>query len=513
MKIQRKFQVEPLTDMISVGAVDANSARIWMRAAKTGDFVIRWWPEKEKNAVEGYSFNIPEKNDRDNTWSIRIPGDSSHSRLEPLQRYQFRITHADKEYVIGDGSFETFPEKAEKTPARFSIALISCNQPFEKDGSLGDDDEKMLIAAYKCLKKHNTKYLLMVGDQMYSDYPRKLSLFNQDYFSTIAPAGKNSILECSVEEIRRIFQLRYRYFRNLPGWRNIHKEIPVFAIMDDHDIVDNWGSDPSHQNPEWQILGKGALWAYYDYQGSYILPPKDDLPESFHYSFEYGFTATFVMDLRSERRAGDNGQLFSSKQKNDLIRFLADNEDKKMIFIVLSVPVIHISRRFAKIMAKVTPNGEDFSDRWSSGKQIEDRDRFFRIIHDHQEKNPDQKVFFLSGDIHVGCAHKISWADGVPPLYQLISSAITHKNGPLVQVGAKLLVHLNKEIATEDSQISAKIHPLKGERGYNKNPYAKLNIGILEIESPENRIQPTLRFRLYGHKGYEPVCVYQSPLL
>jgi alkaline phosphatase D len=74
---------------------------------------------------------------------------------------------------------------------------------------------------------------------------------------------------------------------------------------------------------------------------------------------------------------------------------------------VLSVPIIHLPKLAAKIAARVTPSGEDFSDRWSSGGHIRDRDRVLKILHEHQTQHPFQQVVLLSGDIHIGCVHKI----------------------------------------------------------------------------------------------------------
>ncbi len=87
----------------------------------------------------------------------------------------------------------------------------------------------------------------------------------------------------------------------------------LFPIWDDHDIIDNWGSDPAHQRTPWLSVGEGARQAYYDYQGSRVLPSPDR--DAFHYSIEYGRVAIFLMDLRAERRAGKNGRLFSESQQ------------------------------------------------------------------------------------------------------------------------------------------------------------------------------------------------------
>lgn len=48
------------------------------------------------------------------------------------------------------------------------------------------------------------------------------------------------------------------------------------------------------------------------------------------------------MDLRSNRSAGTNGQLFASEQEADLRHFLRENGSKPILGLVLSVPAVHL---------------------------------------------------------------------------------------------------------------------------------------------------------------------------
>ena len=128
-------------------------------------------------------------------------------------------------------------------------------------------------------------------------------------------------------------------------------------------IIDNWGSSPAHQNPEWRSVGEGVLQASYDYQIARVLASNDTRPDSLHYVVPYGHTATFVMDLRSNRKAGAGGQLFSDAQEADLRHFLHHHRDKQVLFFVASVSVVHLPRHLVRIVAKLPPSDEDFSDR------------------------------------------------------------------------------------------------------------------------------------------------------
>ncbi|ADE15203.1 Phosphodiesterase/alkaline phosphatase D-like protein [Nitrosococcus halophilus Nc 4] len=511
MENLKSFQIEPLRNMVSVSAVKARSARLWIRSERPGILRLRWWKMgDQENAQEGY-IEIEYENKNDNTRSVELPLTVDNLFLEPLTWYVYEVKNVADDQLIGVGSFETAPDHPDQTPHRFSIALMSCNQPFNEDGSVRLESIQMLRAAKRCMRRHDTKFVLMVGDQMYSDHPQNLSLFNPKYFSLIAPKGNKNILEYKSESIRKILQRRYRYFCNLADLKVIHTEYPCYPIWDDHDIVDNWGSDPNHQNPQWQEFFKGAKLSCFDYQASRVMASQKELPDSFDYSFTYGNIALFVLDLRSNRKAGRNGKLFSENQHIKIKQFLKTHRKKKVLFFVLSVPVIHLPRFLAKLAAKITYSGEDFSDRWSSGAHVQDRNRFLETIYQHQLKHPSQKIILLSGDIHIGCVHRIKWEKEGPNIYQVVSSPITHINSFFVQFFSKLLIRANRKISINNGLLSAKVNFLKGIKNYRKNPYGGLNLGLIEIKTPQSGVDPEVRFYIYGHQGEEPVCVYCSP--
>jgi len=349
-----------------------------------------------------------------------------------------------------------------------------------------------------------------VGDQMYSDQPPTLSFFDETYFSTVVPPGRQCLNECTAAEVRRLYQRRYRHFWQVPGWQALHAAFPFYPIIDDHEIVDNWGTQPEHQTPAWQAVGEGARAAYMDYQGSRVSPWSETLAESFHYTVSYGNLSVFVMDLRSTRTAWNGGQLFSKDQESALRRFLHEKRDTPCLGIVLSVPVIHLPQVPVRMVSHLAHWHEDFADRWSTGSHRRDRDRFLHWLAAHQRQYPRQRIVLLSGDIHIGCVHEVRWAPQGPVLYQMISSGITNDIGALLQRLSTFLIRLNRQVTTDDSTLRAKVKVLKGVGRQRQNPYGGLNVGILEIETPTSGASPNLCFYLYSHQGEEPVCVYRS---
>jgi alkaline phosphatase D len=510
----KDFDHKPLENMVAVGAVDAHSARLWMRTEHPGALTVSWWPENDVHTVSQGDICIPKDNNRDNTCSIRVPDDFPPAvALTPLHAYGFRIIHRDSGVCVGKGRFETAPSRLEDTPERFALALMSCHQPFDANGVLAGQSEEMLRATYRCLEAHNTKLVFTVGDQMYADQPEALSLFNESYFATLAPSGRRCIQECTAAEVRRLYQRRYRSFWSMSAWQALHADFPCYPILDDHEIVDNWGTRSDHRTPEWQALGEGARAAYMDYQGSRIVPWAGTLADTLHYTVSYGNLGVFVMDLRSGRTAWDGGQLFSQDQEVALRRFLHEQRDTPCLCIVLSVPVIHLPERPVRLLSPLAHWHEDFADRWSTGAHRRDRDRLLHWLADHQRQYPTQRMVLLSGDIHIGCVHEVQWGPQGPLLYQMISSGITNDIGALMQRLSTCLIRLNRYVSTDDGRLRAKVKLLRGEDGERQNPYGGLNVGILEIITPKPETPPTLRFYLYSHRGEEPMCVYRSRLV
>ncbi len=195
----------------------------------------------------------------------------------------------------------------------------------------------------------------------------------------------------------------------------------------------------------------------------------------------------------------------------DLQQFLDTHREKPVVFVVLSVPIIQLPKMLSRVLAKITPPGEDFSDRWSSGAHLRDRNRTLERIHRHQGENPNQCVVLLSGDIHIGCAHELRWKN--PPtgkLYQFISSGMTHAIPRLTAYASGLLIRMNRMFEGGQKNVSGSFRLLPGTAGFRQNPFGRLNMGLIEIDNSISRSKPSLSYSLYGHRDGEPIRVFRS---
>jgi alkaline phosphatase D len=498
------FEVAPLGPMVAVGAVGTRTARVWVRAPGQARIAVAIAPANDPEDGPHATVVQPIDPAADETVSFEIPGDAPG--LDPLlpdRRYRVRIFTVEGR-ALGEARFTTAPEDPAE---RFAFAAASCHQPFDDRGGLVPKSVEMLEAACKVVDERDARFLLLLGDQIYADYPKKRSLFER-FFAEVAPAGRKSVFECTRDEIRRLWQTRHRIWFGVDAFRRLQARISTHPILDDHEIRDNFGSAPEHATEKWQAIREGARDAFFDYQASRVMPTRE---ASFHHGFVNGPVAVFVMDLRSERRA-DEGKIevYSDRQLLDLARFLAENADRPVAAIVVSVPIAHVDGSVTAAAVLATGQASDVADRWSNPKALRARDRLLRLIRAHQRAHPAQRIVLVGGDVHVGCLFEIAWDDGLPPIFQFTSSALSNVQPRVERWAAEQVPRTMAEIAdAPDLAAKVRLVPSVDDRG--ANPFGDLNLGIVEIETGA---QTRLRFLLHGppEDGISPVVYDSGPL-
>jgi len=317
-----RFASHQMKNMVGVGITGPRWVRLWMRTDVPGVHELQilggsGGSKSTKIEIKG--------GPGDKTAAITYPRSAEHPPLDPLTKYRYRIIRTGDGTPLGEGSFETSPASDGDTPQNVVIALMSCHQPFASDGTIEPKSDRMLRLLPRILQENKVKFVLPCGDQIYADEPGAMSLFKNPYLIRQVVPGKTSIKECSAEEVRRLYDMRYRTFWSTGPIRDMYANYPCYPILDDHEIKDSWGTHQEHSGPGYQKISRGALDAYFDYQASRILPPMTRMPSSFHYHFSYGNIGIFVMDIRSERFTNSRNQIYSDVQLNDLRLFLRNN--------------------------------------------------------------------------------------------------------------------------------------------------------------------------------------------
>jgi alkaline phosphatase D len=515
-----RFASHQARNMVAVGMTGPGWVRLWMRSEVSGPLELQISGPRGSTTTKVTIDGGP----GDKTLAVTYPRPGEHPALDPATKYRFRIVRTADGQPLGEGSFETSPARDSDTPSKVVIALLSCHQPFGDRGTMLPESERMLRLLPGILHENNVKFVLPCGDQIYADDPGVFSVFSNSYLIRQAVPAKTNIFQCSAEDVRRVYDLRYRTFWSMPAIQKMYANYPCYPAMDDHEIRGDWGSLPEHSGPNYVNVRSGALSAYLDYQASSVLPPNTPPTSSFHYDFSYGNIGVFVMDIRSKRYvANSRSQLYSPRQFDDLTKFLQNNGNKKVLFIVSSVPVVHLGRLLTEAGIKyinpaigVFGKDIDFPDHWSAPANLPERDRFLSLLHAHQQAHPKQRIAILSGDVHIGNAFGIHWQGGNKPrLYQFTSSPLTAMfrgiEADITTLGPRLLSSIDCKSTPAGGACSARVGLLPGVSGASsRNPFIGMNIGLIEVQQQGD--VSNLKFKLIGFHPKEdrPVTYFET---
>ncbi len=487
------FGTRELEQSVAAGAVEPHRVRIWARSAHAGPHTLRF--EHDTGALVDEHAIMLDPSIADGTYADWFGG------LSPSTRYRVQLRREDE--VVSHAAFRTPPAGRDDAPRRWSFGAVSCHQPFDDDGSLSDVSVSMLRAARAALVRADVAFVLMMGDQTYADSPASHSLFDDEYFRRIAPRGRTHPLQCTREELRALYQARHRNFWGCEAFDRLVRQFSCYCMPDDHELVDNFGSDPSHAGEDWQALRNGALDAFFDYQGSRVHPrdpATGDRPAALDWGFRWGPAAVFGLDVRSNRRTeGERTTVFSEAQRASLQGFLHANVDAPLLVVMAPIPLVHVHEGVVAKIARVLGHGSDLHERWAHPQCHDAREQFVSLLLAQAQAAPRQRIVLLGGDVHAGAAFSIDFADEGAQLLQFTSSALSNQQGWLAEVASGQSVHTAEAITLGDGR-TGNVSLLRGRsREHDHNPYGGLNAGIVDVFDHGDWVG--VGFRLIGHDG------------
>ena len=301
------------------------------------------------------------------------------------------------------------------------FALGSCQYP---PGLLDTD---VADASYHCLQKLLEyraepfassadsrpvlcpQFLVLAGDQVYVD--ATAGLFD--------PAPSNSR-----DTVARAYELNWQ----LPAFRAVAARLPVYTLLDDHEVHDNWQPAARRTYADSPLLMSGgdqvteALNAYETYQAR--IQPRPRAPRSRSYCFWPSAFPFYALDTRSERQlrrvaaqgegeALESAMLVSPETMTHLQGWLKAQPNDLPKFVFCPSPVLPLEPFDADRNAERLR-----SDGWSGyPASLWGLLKFIRDNH-------VQRVVFLSGDVHCSLATKLVLQDGQNAIYSVVSSGL-----------------------------------------------------------------------------------------
>lgn len=467
--MQGETQGSASAQMVAVGAVCERRARLWLRTDERGPFKV----EVRARGGEPRAAEVADRRPQgcDGTLAFTIPDDAAPlGPLAPATEYGFRITVSRTGGLVGDGRFETAPPEGARAP--FAFAFMSCHQPFRRDGSVHPDSARMMASLEGALDARGVKYALLIGDQIYADAPARGRLLG---------AGDERPLDgLSPEEIRARYHSRYRRFWAPPEMRLLQSRRPTWCVWDDHEVVDDWGARRVHTRAAWRRVFEGARLAYVDYQASRTAAFGPAPPAAFHHSFAWGPSATFVMDLVSQRRfAGGEAQVYGEEQLDALKAFLNEQRARAVVFVVLTVPPVYLPDWLVALGERVPVMGSAFAARWNARRNRRALERLFDVLRAHQAEARGQRLVLLSGDVHQAAALALRWPAG-ERAYQFVSSPVTNVDMNWKGVVARRLSFSMRRVRHGDERVAVE-RLARASSAAHRNPFNGLNVGVVHV--------------------------------
>jgi len=230
------------------------------------------------------------------------------------------------------------------------------------------------------------EFLLLVGDQVYVD----------------ATAG---LFDPTTRYDR--FQNTYeRYLDRSGPLQDLVRRMPVYMMLDDHEIEDNW--EPGNRIADPDSLMTEGRRAYLEFQrraGPLQVEAEDDCP--LWYTFERSGVPFFIADTRTEREARSaatvtQARIMSKRQFGALLDWLRRQDPDVPKFV--ASPAILLPRHLRAIQHGHAA-GALRSDSWDGYPCS-----LHRIL-GYIATNRIRNVVFLSGDEHLSCIARATLTD------------------------------------------------------------------------------------------------------
>jgi len=458
-----------------VGGLTSTQANLWGRA--TGPGRLHAWlgrrPDLSDARLEGQS--LPLRN------ADGFAGVAPLNNLHPDTHYHYALTLSGTPPDTSQApypEFTTFPPDG--TPRSFNFAFGSCFRPVDANGG------RIFTALESRRRQEHLRFLLLIGDQIYAD------VIHYNGIGKVA---------CTLDEYRAI----YTYTWSRPAFRQLIPNLPAFMTLDDHEVDDDWHWVNSERLwahlPPWDVFDRwlhgrpkeersisrervqNALQAYWEHQAMhappFILPPRlnsagqyllsPDDRGSLAYTFNYGATAFFVLDTRTQRvRSLQEIAILGPAQWEALEKWLLEVKDTHPVkFLVTSSALLFYML-------------SDFpADRWPGFPK--ERLRLLSFLAKHNI----QGVHLITGDLHAGHAvyAELSGPAGeIVPLWEFCSSAFDQQPNWLAPL----------------AYLRLRGKPVK--RQEKKFCIARLNFGVVRVnlDDPAN---PRVKFEVYGEKN------------
>lgn len=455
-----------------IGHTTPTSVRLWLRVAQPGDYclVVAKNPIPtdgiphiySEGMIQKFKLISPNQTLEINTeliYPLKFVYDNDLTNvvdikdLKPEFRYYYILfeLNAAQPWVLGHEeilSFQTFPENSTEV----NFGLYSCHQPYDGRTTV---NLKMWEQFYQELFAANAQFVLAAGDQVYVDGNKELDIWQWLKMIKKHHPSRNDM----VSWYRDIYQ----GYWGLSEVRRIFQSFPTYMIWDDHEIVDGWGSYTPKElaaklDISWELrnfqehinlaheMFSAAKQVYREYEHSHN-PPTNPNVDQFDYEFSCGISHFYVLDMRGHHDFNRQAlRLLGAEQWQRFETWINAQYDSsaRILFVLSPVPVVHFKSMIVNTLdVPYFKYTDDFRDHWDHESNWSERNQLLGKVFQFSQETK-RPVIFLSGDVHMGAAFKISHEQFPEArVFQLTSSGISY--AAMSEFGRRLLEMLVQE--------------------------------------------------------------------
>ena len=349
-----------------LGSMTDTSVRVWVRTVDEVPVRVLVSPSKDLSNLIA-STRASTSSEVDYTAVVEVEG------LQPDTVYYYDLTLGGESVLAPERpSFRTYPRNSGGT--RASVV-------FGGGAKYTPANERM----WDTIRKQGPEALLLLGDNVYIDYPQQFGAFHQ-----------------------------YTYYRrqSQPDFRQLVRSVPVYAIWDDHDaaIGDSW-MGPYRDKPAWKMSMLDGFRMNWNNPGY----GTEQWPACW-FKFSIADVDFFLLDGRFYRTNpyGDGPSMLGPVQKAWLLNAL---KQSNATFKVLASPVPW----------SFDTKGES-RDTWNGFR--DERDEILGFL----QANRIDGVVLIAADRHRSDARRIDRESGYP-LYEFESSRLTNMHSHALTSG------------------------------------------------------------------------------
>ena len=393
-----------ITHGFSVGEVTQRSAILWARLNGAGRMRVDLSRDEKFREFRSFlSDKAPQKRD----FNIKV----SLTGLEPAQRYFIRcgvieskrnnLEFDDFSGEILSGEFTSATESEEHN-LRFLWSGDTCGQGY------GIDTQQGGFLSYSSMSARKPDFFIHCGDQIYADNPIEATRTAEGglVWKNWLEKGKLKVAE-TAQEFRENF---YYNFADV-HLSKFHRQVPVYHMWDDHEVVNNWypdeilQDDARYTEKNVNVLAANAQRAFVD-----CLPVDDATFKNkplYRYISRGPLLDLFFVDLRTYRgKNSENEQtvrseetaIFGDDQLSWLKRSLLDAKGLWKI-VCIDMPISVLVKEWG---ANISENAAN-SDGAPKGRELEYADLLGFI-----KKQDIRNVHFITADVHYCASYHCS---------------------------------------------------------------------------------------------------------